>query len=576
MKKLLLFSSFLLLSYTASQAQVIVYCEAPAAIAGNKTPFSWADPSGGTWATPDLNVPANAIKDTLKLVDDGTAADSLGCTNPLANDLTGKIAVVYRGACEFGVKAKNAQDKGAVGVIIINNVPDAPIGISGGAQGMNVTIPVVLITKADGAALRGQMDLGNPVVVFIGNKFGLYPNDLGLYAIDLLVPRVTANPALISANATEFNVPMGGWVHNYGSASQSNVTLNVSITGAATYTAASTPVTIAPGDSVYATIPTYSAATYSGLYHVRYSVNYGNTDDFKSDNTFYANFLIDSLLSYALIDSATQMPKSSAHYKLATPPAEYKTCIHFMDPNASRLSALGLYTSATTTVTLSLAGEGIDAVAYEWNDSFTGFSDTVNFPSGLWNLNPVGLGSYTYGSDLQGKMIYIPFSAPVHLVDNQRYLFCNRTYSPDVNLGFDAHFNYIEAIANPTDGHDQPVSCVITDTDNYATGFGTDVSASVSVLFGDKFASVNENNKSFNVTPYPNPTTDFIKVPLKGISGSAQLKIMDVEGKILSTQTVKVAGDVTVNVKGIAAGNYVFNMTFEDGRSTTFKVAITK
>lgn len=578
MKKLLL-ASCLLLSYAYSQAQIIVYCEAPASVAGNKA-FTWADPGGG-WGTKDLNVPANSVKDTLMLVDDGSTGDSLGC-NPLINDLTGKIGVVYRGSCEFGAKAKNAMDAGAVGVIIINNVAGAPVGMGPGAQGALDTIPTVMVSNTDGAALRAAMDAPSDVVVFIGNKMGLYANDLGVYPIDLLVPRVTANPKLISANATEFNVPMGGWVHNYGSAAQSNITLSASITGAATYSAASTAIaSLAPGDSAYAVIPTYSSATYnsSSVYEVNYNINFGNTDGFPADNGFYANFLIDSLYSHALLDVPTQMPKSSVHAKInaTPPPAEYKTCIHFKDPNASRISALGLYTSATTTFTLTLPGEAIDAIAYEWNDAFTGLSDPA-FPATsttLWTLNQVGLGSYTYTQDLQGQMVYIPFSTPVHLTDNKRYLFCSRTFNPDINLGFDVHYNYLEVI-DTVNGHDQPISCVITDTENFATGFGTDMTSSVSVLFGDQFASVNENNNSFDVTPYPNPTTEFVKIPLKGMNGTAQLKIVDLNGKVVSTQSVKVAGEVTVNVKGIATGNYVFNMTFDNGRNTTFKVAVTK
>lgn len=571
MKKLLLLSTMLLLGLTYSQAQIIVYCESPAAVAGSKA-FEWADPAGG-WGTADLNIPANSVKDTLMLVDDGTAGDSLGC-NSLVNDLTGKIAVVYRGSCEFGAKAKNAQDSGAVGVIIINNVAGAPVGIGPGAQGANVTIPTVMVSNVDGAAIRAAMATGS-VVVFIGNKFGLYSNDLGLYKLDVVTSRVTANPKLISANASEFSVPMGGWVHNYGTSTQTNVTLDAVISGAASYSASSTPMTIAPGDSVYATIPTYTATSYSGMYEVNYTVTYGNTDDFAADNTFYSNFLIDSLLSYALIDVATEKPISSQHLKINTnPPAMYQTCIHFMDPNASRIAALGIYSSASTVNTLQLDGETIDAVAYEWTDSFTGLSDP-NFPAGAWSLTQLGQGSYTYPTDQQGQMIYIPFSTPVHLVDNKRYLFCNRTFSQDVNLGFDSHFNYLENI-DTVQGNDQPVSIVIADTAYYATGFGTDVSSSVSVLFGDQFSSVSEHDKSFEVTPYPNPTTEFVKIPLKGMNGTAQLQIMDMEGKVVNTQTVKVAGDVTVRVNTISSGNYLFKMLFEDGRNTSFKVAITK
>ncbi|MEK6615143.1 MAG: hypothetical protein AABZ32_03380, partial [Bacteroidota bacterium] len=63
MKKLVLLSCALMLSYTYSKAQLAVYCKTPASVAGSKV-FTWASPGGG-WGTPDLTIPANAITDTL-------------------------------------------------------------------------------------------------------------------------------------------------------------------------------------------------------------------------------------------------------------------------------------------------------------------------------------------------------------------------------------------------------------------------------------------------------------------------------------------------------------------------------
>lgn len=115
-------------------AQVICYVETPPSLEGNKE-MTWADPGGG-WGCPDLTIPANAVLDTLVFAEDGTAADSL-CCNAVTNgsQVNGKIAVIYRGTCEFGVKSLNAQNAGAVAVIIINNVPGAPIAKGGRSTG---------------------------------------------------------------------------------------------------------------------------------------------------------------------------------------------------------------------------------------------------------------------------------------------------------------------------------------------------------------------------------------------------------------------------------------------------------
>jgi len=83
----------------------------------------------------------------VAIVDDGSPGTdwSRGC-NDLINgaDVSGKIAIIDRGLCQFGLKALNAQNAGAVGVIICN-FEDAPVGMAGGDFGGQVTIPVISI-----------------------------------------------------------------------------------------------------------------------------------------------------------------------------------------------------------------------------------------------------------------------------------------------------------------------------------------------------------------------------------------------------------------------------------------------
>ncbi|RAL25570.1 S8 family serine peptidase [Thermoflavimicrobium daqui] len=77
----------------------------------------------------------------------------LGC-NPLSGDVKGKVAVVKRGGCTFTDKAKNAQDKGAVGVIIVNNAAGDPASMS--VEDM-IKIPTLMVSDKDGAwILKGQ------------------------------------------------------------------------------------------------------------------------------------------------------------------------------------------------------------------------------------------------------------------------------------------------------------------------------------------------------------------------------------------------------------------------------------
>lgn len=81
-------------------------------------------------------------------------APSNGCTPFAAGLFAGKIALIQRGTCAFAVKAQNAQDAGAIGVILYNNVAG---GLIPGGTAPGVTIPVYGMTLADGQALIAAM-----------------------------------------------------------------------------------------------------------------------------------------------------------------------------------------------------------------------------------------------------------------------------------------------------------------------------------------------------------------------------------------------------------------------------------
>jgi hypothetical protein len=93
------------------------------------------------------------------LVNDGAGTTSDACEAPFVNAaaLAGKIAVIDRGTCTFVAKALNAQNNGAIGVVIVNNAggPLAP----GGTEPA-ITIPVMGLTLVDGNALKTAINGG--------------------------------------------------------------------------------------------------------------------------------------------------------------------------------------------------------------------------------------------------------------------------------------------------------------------------------------------------------------------------------------------------------------------------------
>lgn len=87
--------------------------------------------------------------------------DSLGC-NPITADLTGKIAIISRGSCEFGRKALNAQNRGAIGVVLVT-FDEVLVGMSPGAVGDSVTIPVIMVRNSLGSSLLNALAQGEQV-----------------------------------------------------------------------------------------------------------------------------------------------------------------------------------------------------------------------------------------------------------------------------------------------------------------------------------------------------------------------------------------------------------------------------
>jgi hypothetical protein len=96
----------------------------------------------------------NTVTGQLIYYNDATGGTHQACgpgTSP-SNSITGKIVLIDRGNCNFTEKVQNAQNAGALAVIIVNNVAGAPI-IMGGGPINTITIPAIMVTDVDGAAL---------------------------------------------------------------------------------------------------------------------------------------------------------------------------------------------------------------------------------------------------------------------------------------------------------------------------------------------------------------------------------------------------------------------------------------
>jgi len=108
--------------------------------------------------------PSQFGANTAPLADASTAGDAYACTTLAAGSLKGAIALVQRGptgdsACTYDVKAANAQDAGAVGMIVFMSADSPPLtpvpfAIVGVEQFVG---PVVGLSNADGVALKNYL-----------------------------------------------------------------------------------------------------------------------------------------------------------------------------------------------------------------------------------------------------------------------------------------------------------------------------------------------------------------------------------------------------------------------------------
>ncbi len=576
MKKILLSLAVVATGF-AAQSQVICAGISPTPIVGNYD-FTWADPAGGDWTTPDFLIAGTFVEDTLMFVDTGEPGLNAqgnpiaqeACI-PLINDLTGKIAVLYRNTCEFGTKALNAQNAGAVGVIIINREP-LVIEMGGGGDGASVTIPVVMINNTDGLTITNQMMQGS-VVMFLGNKTGLYPNDAGITSGATLVSKSSGVLSQLAQNASEFNFDLGTRVYNYGTLDQSAMTIRATVVGPSgnVYDQTVTLPTVLSGDSIDVdpsqalNFPQFSLATYpAGTYTLDYSLSLGVTDDYDADNHIVASFNIqDSIYAFAPLDPTTGHPVQNNGFRPSGNTSTFSDCIVFDDPNGSRVGIEGLYFQALGSA-VDLSGEEIALYAYRWEDVFTDMNDAAL----AFNLlTPVATGFYYYPSDLQGETVYGAFTAPVMLTDNQRYLLCAQTVNVGVFLGFNDNIDYTWNL----DYYAQPLGPIENDGAYFAAGFGADIIPAV----GAKMASsvgITETG-TIEGSAYPNPAKDIVTIAIQ-TTEDATIVVTDLSGKIVLSNALSFAnGQATVNIADLQSGMYIFNVTLANGLSSQFNVA---
>ena len=164
----------------------------------------------------------------------------LGCTaNPFTNNVVGKIALIRRGNCNFVEKVKNAQDAGAIAVIMMNNVDGTPVAMGG--TDATITIPSVMISKSDGDILEAA--------ALSGTLTGSLTSGPGTFTGNLVPGQQHINDIKVRNNGGTSEIYVAAGDSFYGAANSATYLggpdygLYKSINGGATWTEVSLPLT---------------------------------------------------------------------------------------------------------------------------------------------------------------------------------------------------------------------------------------------------------------------------------------------------------------------------------------------
>ncbi len=219
--KLLALVVCLSMSFTLTYGQGTLEITAPAGVAGTYAGGSsvlFGDVGGSVTGEIVLATDVDGLNTGCVAIDNGVT------------DVTGKIALIDRGACAFSQKAFNAELAGAIGVIICNNDtanPDA-IGNLGGFQ-CGITIPVGMISYNDCQALRVETGV---MGTFTSDIPRSQPNEYIGNAIEITDGTYTVDS--ISGVGGLFDGATGNVFYSYTAAADGALNINSCLGGADT------------------------------------------------------------------------------------------------------------------------------------------------------------------------------------------------------------------------------------------------------------------------------------------------------------------------------------------------------
>lgn len=156
----------------------------------------------------DFGPPMGSPPVSGQIVQVALQADSPGdaCTTLNAANATAvrrNVALLSRGGCGFAIKVKNAQDAGAIAVIVADNAPGGVTGMGG--VDPTITIPSARVTQADGAAIAASLTMANGSLAGTVGKFEVSKTLVAGTDAMQRVTMFTPNPYQGGSSVSHFN-----------------------------------------------------------------------------------------------------------------------------------------------------------------------------------------------------------------------------------------------------------------------------------------------------------------------------------------------------------------------------------
>lgn len=115
-------------------------------------------------------LPTEALIANLVLAENENSLNAYEACNDSTNssEIDGQIAVIKRGNCSFTDKVMNAQNAGAIAVIVVNNEAGQPIRMGG--ESATINIPSIMINQFDGENIISALENNESITANLANN----------------------------------------------------------------------------------------------------------------------------------------------------------------------------------------------------------------------------------------------------------------------------------------------------------------------------------------------------------------------------------------------------------------------